>query len=45
MFKQLDKFESFMKPDAVDKILLYGGNESQMRSHYTIKSWKAASDG
>lgn len=45
LFKQLDKFESHISPHAVRKILLYGGNESQRRTHYDIVSWKQASNG
>lgn len=45
LFKQLDRFGSFVDPDTVDKILYYGGNQSQKRSGYTVKSWKEASDG
>ncbi len=45
LFKQLDKFENYAAPDPVQKTLVYGGNESQKRTHYTVKSWRRAADG
>lgn len=45
LFHQLDKFESYMAPDIVKKNLVYGGNESQKRTDYTVVSWRGASEG
>ncbi len=44
LFQQLDRFESYHESEIVHKILYYGGNESQQRTKYTIKSWRQASD-
>ncbi|TJZ61290.1 ATP-binding protein [Sphingobacterium olei] len=44
MFKQLDKFESYQETH-VQKVLIYGGNQSQKRSKYLVRSWNEASDG
>ena len=44
MFKQLDKFESYQETP-VQKVLIYGGNQSQKRSKYLVRSWNEASDG
>lgn len=45
LFRELDKFASFMSPDPVEKVLLYGGNESQKRTDYKVISWMEASEG
>lgn len=45
LFQQLDKFESYMTPDTVQKNLVYGGNESQKRTKYNVISWREASEG
>lgn len=44
LFKQLDKFESYQQLPT-QKILIYGGNQTQKRTNYFVKSWKQASDG
>jgi len=44
LFKQLDKFESYQELP-VEKILIYGGNQTQKRTKYLVKSWLQASDG
>lgn len=44
LFKQLDKFESHQELP-VKKILVYGGNQTQERTKYLVKSWLQASDG
>lgn len=44
LFNQLDKFES-LQNESVQKILIYGGNHSQKRTNYLVRSWSEASDG
>lgn len=44
LFRQLDKFESYQELP-VEKILIYGGNQTQKRTKYLVKSWLQASDG
>ena len=39
-FKGLNKFEKLANNFIVKKLLVYGGNESQKRSHVQILSWK-----
>jgi len=39
-FKGLNKFEKLANNFTVKKLLVYGGNESQKRSHVQILSWK-----
>ena len=39
-FKELDRFEELASPEKVYKNLIYGGNESQARTHYKVMSWK-----
>ncbi|MFU1858791.1 hypothetical protein BWD42_17990 [Sphingobacterium sp. CZ-UAM] len=43
-FKQLDKFESYQQLPT-QKILVYGGNQTQKRTNYLVKSWMQAADG
>ncbi|HWK98694.1 MAG TPA: DUF4143 domain-containing protein, partial [Parapedobacter sp.] len=41
LFKQLDKFEtSSALAQPIKKILVYGGNEHQHRTHYEVLSWQ-----
>jgi len=41
LFKQLDKFEtSSALAQPIKKILVYGGNEHQHRTHYEVRSWQ-----
>lgn len=42
LFNQLDKFEKFQNLP-VQKVLIYGGNQSQKRTNYQVKSWSEAS--
>lgn len=39
LFKGLDKFKEISGDFIHDKILVYGGNESQKRTNYTVKAW------
>lgn len=44
LFKQLDKFEAFIAPAPLRKMLMYGGTEDQQRTNYTVLSWRRAAD-
>jgi|SRR5690554_192717 len=44
LFKQLDKFEAFIAPAPLRKMLMYGGAEDQQRTNYTVLSWRRAAD-
>lgn len=42
LFKQLDKFETASGiTTPLQKILVYGGNTGQRRTHYKVKSWRS----
>lgn len=38
-FENMDLFETFVTPTAVQKTLIYGGNESQHRTKYEVQGW------
>ena len=43
LFKQLDKFEIQLGPlTPIKKTLVYGGLDSQQRTHHEVKSWRMA---
>jgi len=44
LFKQLDKFEAFIAPAPLRKMLMYAGTEDQKRTNYTVLSWRRAAD-
>lgn len=44
LFKEMDKFEEIASPTKVRKTLIYGGNENQNRTKYSVLSWKNVSD-
>jgi predicted AAA+ superfamily ATPase len=44
LFKEMDRFEEISAPSQVDKTLIYGGNEDQLRTKYTVLSWQNISD-
>lgn len=44
LFKELDKFEEVVAPVNVTKTLIYGGNENQNRTKYTVLGWQNISD-
>lgn len=39
LFKEMDYFESLVPDKQINKTLIYGGNEPQQRSKYTVTSW------
>ncbi len=44
LFKEMDKFEEIASPTKVRKTLIYGGDENQNRTKYSVLSWKNVSD-
>ncbi len=44
LFKEMDKFEEMVAPVSVNKTLIYGGNENQNRTKYTVLGWQNISD-
>lgn len=44
LFKEMDRFEDISSPATVNKTLIYGGDENENRTRYTILSWKNISD-
>ncbi|MCO5230546.1 MAG: ATP-binding protein [Chitinophagales bacterium] len=40
LFNQLNKFEDIADRPAAQKVLIYGGNENQKRTKYSIWSWR-----
>ncbi len=45
LFKQLDKFENQLALSTpIQKTLVYGGFDSQHRTHYEVKSWRMVAD-
>lgn len=44
LFKNMDYFESIGRGDELEKILIYGGSENQIRTRYRIVSWRDISD-
>ena len=44
MFKEMDKFEEIAAPAIVEKTLIYGGNENQNRTKYTVLGWQNISN-
>lgn len=40
LFKGLDRFAHAAAPTNVIKTLIYGGNEDQQRTNYTVQSWQ-----
>lgn len=40
LFAQMDHFEEMVSPVKVKKTLIYGGDENQNRSKYTVLGWK-----
>lgn len=45
LFKQLDKFENQKAiPGPFRKMLIYGGNDHQRRTHYEVKSWQLVAE-
>src|SRR3546814_11576988 len=40
LFKGLDRFADAAAPINVMKTLVYGGNEDQQRTNYTVQSWR-----
>ncbi|WP_276089833.1 ATP-binding protein [Pedobacter sp. JY14-1] len=43
LFKEMDYFESLVPNLNIRKTLVYGGNENQQRTNYTINSWNSIS--
>jgi len=44
LFKNMDRFEEISSPASITKTLVYGGEENEKRSKYTIISWKNIAD-
>jgi len=44
LFKNMDRFEEISSPASVTKTLIYGGDDNEKRSNYTIISWKNIAD-
>lgn len=44
LFKEMDRFEEIVAPVSVNKTLIYGGNENQNRTKYTVLGWQNISD-
>lgn len=45
LFKQLDKFEKEKAvAGPIHKMLIYGGNDHQRRTHYEVKSWQLVAE-
>jgi len=43
LFKEMDRFEELAAPNAVNKTLIYGGDENQQRTRYNVTSWREIS--
>ncbi len=40
LFKEMDRFEAIAAPAQVSKTLIYGGNEDEKRTKYSVLGWK-----
>lgn len=40
LFEKMDKFEMISAPAKVHKTLIYGGSSNQLRTNYSVLSWK-----
>ena len=44
LFKEMDRFEEITAPATVTKTLIYGGDENEKRTKYSVLSWKNISN-
>ena len=44
LFKEMDRFEKAVQPEKVEKILIYGGNDSEIRTNYQVVGWKSIAE-